>query len=59
MKFTRARTKREAIVIAVTRFNKLKRLESLNARIRGTFKGFMNQEELKGVREDAKWEAIR
>jgi Arc/MetJ family transcription regulator len=59
MKLTHAKTKREAIVTAVTKFNKLKRLEALNARIRGTFKDFMTQEELKGMREDAKWEAIR
>ena len=40
MKFTGAKTKREAVVTAVERFNRLKRLEKLNARVRGQFKDF-------------------
>lgn len=53
---TRAKTKKEAILTAVETFNKKKRLEALNRRIRGTFKDFMTQEELKTLREDTKWE---
>jgi Arc/MetJ family transcription regulator len=56
---TGAKTKREAILIAVRKFNKRKRLEALNARIHGQFKDFMTQEDLKKMREDAKWEAAK
>lgn len=51
MKFTGAKTKREAVVTAVERFNRLKRLERLNARVRGQFKDFMTRDELKAMRE--------
>jgi len=50
MKFTGAKTKREAVVTAVERFNHLKRLEKLNARVRGQFRDFMTQAELKAMR---------
>ena len=50
MKFTGAKTKREAVVTAVERFNRLKRLEILNARVRGQFRAFMTQAELKAMR---------
>ena len=59
IKNTGAKTKREAIVTAVQKFNKRKRLEALNARIHGTFKNFMTQEDLKIMREDKKWEAMK
>jgi Arc/MetJ family transcription regulator len=50
MKFTGAKTKREAVVTAVERFNRLKRLEKLNARVRGQFRDFMTQTDLKAMR---------
>ena len=50
MKFTGAKTKREAVVTAVERFNRLKRLEKLNARVRGQFRDFMTATELKAMR---------
>jgi len=50
MKFTGAKTKREAVVTAVERFNHLKRLEKLNARVRGRFRNFMTQADLKAMR---------
>ena len=50
MKFTGAKTKREAVVTAVERFNRLKRLEKLNARVRGQFREFMTQADLKALR---------
>jgi Arc/MetJ family transcription regulator len=56
MRHTGAKTKRDAVVTAVERFNKRKRLEALNARVRGSFKNFMTQEDLKEMREDKKWE---
>ena len=51
MKFTGAKTKREAVVTAVERFNRLKRLERLNGRVRGQFRDFMTQADLKAMRE--------
>jgi len=51
MKFTGAKTKREAVVTAVERFNHLKRLEKLNARVRGQFRAFMTQSDLRAMRE--------
>jgi Arc/MetJ family transcription regulator len=50
MRFTGAKTKREAVVTAVEHFNRLKRLEKLNARVRGKFRGFMTQAELIAMR---------
>ena len=50
MKFTGAKTKREAVVTAVERFNRLKRLERLNGRVRGQFRDFMTQADLKAMR---------
>jgi Arc/MetJ family transcription regulator len=50
MKFTGAKTKREAVVTAVESFNRLKRLEKLNARVRGRFRDFMTPADLKAMR---------
>jgi hypothetical protein len=50
MKSTGAKTKREAIVIKVEQFNRLKRLKKLNARVRGRFRDFMTQADLKAMR---------
>ena len=50
IRFTRAKTKREAVVTAVERFNRLKRLEELNARVRGQFRDFMTQADIKAMR---------
>lgn len=59
IRHTKARTKREAILTAGERFNKLKRLEALNARLRGQFKDFMTPADLQAMREDARWEEAR
>jgi Arc/MetJ family transcription regulator len=50
IRFTGAKTKREAVVTAVERFNRLRRLEELNARVRGQFRDFMTQADLKAMR---------
>jgi Arc/MetJ family transcription regulator len=50
MRFTGAKTKREAVVTAVERFNRLKRLERLNSAVRGQFKDFMTQADLRAMR---------
>jgi Arc/MetJ family transcription regulator len=51
MKFTGAKSKREAVVTAVEQYNRLQRLAALNARVRGQFRDFMTQEDLKSMRE--------
>ncbi len=50
MQFTGATTKREAVVTALETFNKLKRLERLNAKVRGRFRDFMSQADLRAMR---------
>ncbi len=50
LKFTGAATKREAVVTALESFNKLKRLERINAKVRGKFRDFMSQAELQAMR---------
>jgi hypothetical protein len=55
IKYTGVKTKRNAIVYALKDFNRRHRLAEL-AKILGTFKGFMTQEDLKMMREDKKWE---
>jgi Arc/MetJ family transcription regulator len=55
IKRTNAKTKREAVITALEKFNRLQRLRELNSRLRGTFFDFMTQEDLKVMREDAKW----
>jgi Arc/MetJ family transcription regulator len=59
IRLTGAKTKKQAILTAVEKHNRLQRLAALNARIRGTFKDFMTQDDLKIMREDAKWEAMK
>ena len=56
MRYTRAKTKRCAVVTAIEKFTRLQRLRELNARLKGTFVDFMTQDDLKIMREDQKWE---
>ena len=55
IKHTRAKTKRDAVITGLEKFNRLQRLRGLNSRLRGTFVDFMTQEDLKVMREDDKW----
>ncbi len=55
IKRTSAKTKRDAVVTALEKFNRLQRLRELNARLKGTFVDFMTLEDLKAMREDDKW----
>jgi Arc/MetJ family transcription regulator len=48
---TGAKTKREAVVIALTEFNRRRRLQKLAEKF-GTLEGFMTQEELQRMREE-------
>ncbi|HLG30746.1 MAG TPA: type II toxin-antitoxin system VapB family antitoxin [Candidatus Brocadiales bacterium] len=58
LKYTGAKTKREAVVYALKDFNRRHRLAEL-AKILGTFKDFMTQEDLKSMREDKKWQKMK
>ncbi len=58
IKYTGAKTKREAVVYAIKDFNKRQRLVELS-KILGTFKDFMTQEDLKIMREDKKWQKMK
>ena len=51
LKFTGAKTKREAVVTAVEHYNRFQRLAELNAKVRGQFREFMTPAELKAMRE--------
>jgi hypothetical protein len=53
MAFTRAETKRAAIVQAVEDFNRRQRMSSLT-KYAGTFREFMAQEDLGRMREEGK-----
>lgn len=55
IKYTGDKTKRNAVVLTLKDFNRRRRLSEL-ARVLGTFKDFMTQEDLKKMREDKKWE---
>jgi Arc/MetJ family transcription regulator len=48
---TGAKTKREAVVIALVEFNRRRRLQKLAERF-GSLEGFMGQEELRKMREE-------
>ena len=51
MRHTGAKTKREAVVIALSDFNRRRRLQKL-AEAFGTLDGFMTQEDLRRMREE-------
>src|SRR5436190_1843898 len=53
IKHTSAKTKRDAVITALEKFNRLQRLRELNSRLRGTFVDFMTQDDLKVMREAA------
>lgn len=49
IRLTGAKTKREAVVIALSEFNRRRRLQRLTEKF-GTLEGFMTQEELRQMR---------
>lgn len=51
MKYTGARSKREAVVAALVDFNRRQRLHRLAQQF-GTFEEFLSQEDLQRMRED-------
>jgi hypothetical protein len=58
LKYTQAKTKKEAIVFVVKDFNKRRRLMELT-KILGTFNEFMTQDDLRKIREDDSWETAQ
>lgn len=58
IKHTGAKTKRDAVVYALIDFNKRRRMAKLT-RILGTFQDFMDQNDLKIMREDERWEKMK
>jgi Arc/MetJ family transcription regulator len=58
MKYTKAKTKREAVVYAIKDFNRRQRMAQL-AEVLGTFEDFMTREDLKEMREDATWKKMK
>jgi len=58
IKYTGAKTKRDAVVYALRDFNRKRRLAELSKML-GTFKDFMTQDDLKAMREDRKWEKTK
>ncbi len=53
MRFTGAKTKKDAVVHALKDFNRRKRLANIAEKL-GTFDDFMTQDQLKIMREDEK-----
>lgn len=51
MEHTGSRTKKDAVVIALTEFNRRRRLQRLAERF-GTLDGFMTQDDLRRMREE-------
>ena len=53
MKHSKAKTKTEAVALAVSEFNRRARMAALSKHL-GAFKDFMTQADLKRMREDGK-----
>jgi len=56
---TGAKTKREAVVVAMNEFNRLRRLKRLATRWQGACPNFMTQQDLQNMRRNRAWEATR
>jgi len=59
IRHTGAKTKRGAVVTALTEFNRRRRLEELAERLHGSCPNFMTQKDLQQMREDRKWETAK
>jgi Arc/MetJ family transcription regulator len=53
MRHTKAKTKAQAVALAVAEFNRRERMAALTRQL-GTFKDFMTQADLRRMREDGK-----
>jgi Arc/MetJ family transcription regulator len=56
IRHTGAKTKRDAVVTAVSEFNRRRRLEALAEKLQGSCPDFMAQGDLRRMRQDHKWE---
>ena len=59
VKNTGAKSGPEAVLLAVKEFNRRRRLAALADRLKGSLPNFMTLEDLKDMREDARWEAAK
>jgi Arc/MetJ-type ribon-helix-helix transcriptional regulator len=57
VKYTHAKSRAEAVRVALRELNQRRRLANVAARLKGALPGFMSQADLKVLREDAKWES--
>jgi Arc/MetJ family transcription regulator len=57
IRHTGAKTKRGAVVGAVSEFNRRRRLEALAERLQGSCPDFMTQADLRKMRAGRRWEA--
>jgi hypothetical protein len=59
IKHAGARSEADAVRLAVKEFNRRCRLASVADRYKGALPDFMTLEDLKAMREDAKWEGAK
>jgi hypothetical protein len=59
VKNTGAKSGAAAVLMAVKEFNRRRKLAALADRLKGSLPNFMTLEDLKAMREDAKWEAAK
>lgn len=59
IRYTGAKTKRDAVVTAIHEFNRRHRLEEMAERLQGSCPNFMTQEDLRQMRKDRKWNSDR
>lgn len=59
VKNTGAKTRAEAVLMAVKEFNRRRKLAALADRLKGSLPNFMSLEDLKAMREDGRWEAAK
>ena len=59
VKNTGAKSRAEAVLVAVREFNRRRKLAVLADRLKGALPNFMTLADLKTMREDAKWEAAK
>ena len=59
VKNTGAKSRAEAVLVAVKDFNRRRKLAVLADRLKGSLPSFMTLEDLKAMREDARWEAAK
>ena len=59
VKNTGAKSRAEAVLVAVKEFNRRRKLAVLANRLKGSLPNFMTLADLKAMREDVKWEAAK